>query len=87
MITPGGINSGAVTTTAVCGVSDVTTACSTSVPTICSSAITGYAGSPYPNYPGCTVEVQVQYTYNFIFPLIRTTPITLTSTAEMVIAH
>ena len=87
MITPGGINSGAVTTTAVCGVSDVTSACSTSLPTICSTAVTGYPGSPYPNYPGCTVQVRVQYVFNFVFPLIRTSSITLTSTSEMVIAH
>ena len=86
MITPGGINSGAVTTTAVCGVSD-TSYCTASVPTICSTAVGTPAEGPYHNYPGCTVEVTVSYQYNFIFPLIRTTPITLTSTAEMVIAH
>ena len=87
MITPGGINSGAVATTAVCGVSDVSTACTSSVPTICRAAVGTPAEGPYPNYPGCTVEVQVQYTFNFVFPLIRTSSMTLTSTSEMVIAH
>lgn len=87
MITPGGINSGGVTTTAVCGVSDVTTGCSSSVPTFCTAAVGTPSVGPLPNYPGCTVEVQVQYTFNFVFPLIRTTPLTLSSTAEMVIAH
>lgn len=38
------------------------------------------------NAPGCTVKVQVQYT--FTFPLIFVTkPITLTSTSEMIIVH
>jgi Flp pilus assembly protein TadG len=39
------------------------------------------------NAPGCTVEVQVSYKYTFIFPLIRTTPLTLSSASEMIIAH
>lgn len=39
------------------------------------------------NAPGCTVEVKVNYTYNFIFPLLPTSPLTLSSTSEMVIAH
>jgi Flp pilus assembly protein TadG len=37
--------------------------------------------------PGCTVEVQVSYTFNFLFPLVRSTPLTLSSTSEMVITH
>lgn len=38
------------------------------------------------NAPGCTVEVQVSYT--FTFPLVFVTkPITLTSTSEMIIVH
>ena len=86
MITPGGINSGGVTTTAVCGTSD-TSVCSTSVPTICTSAVGTPAVGPYANYPGCAVEVQVQYTFNFVFPLIRNSAITLTSTSQAVIAH
>jgi Flp pilus assembly protein TadG len=36
---------------------------------------------------GCTVEVQVTYDYSFIFPLIRSTPLPLSSTSQMVIAH
>jgi Flp pilus assembly protein TadG len=39
------------------------------------------------NAPGCTVEVQVSYKYTFIFPLISTTPLNLSSTSEMIIAH
>ncbi|MGA7063812.1 MAG: TadE/TadG family type IV pilus assembly protein [Candidatus Acidiferrales bacterium] len=54
-------------------------------PTICSAAVNGVG--PYPNYPGCTVEVEVSYTFNFIFPLVRTGTLTLSSTSEMVIAH
>jgi Flp pilus assembly protein TadG len=50
-----------------------------------------------PNLPGCTVQVQVAYAYNFIFPLIPsvstiTPPCTqagfcMSSTSEMIIAH
>ena len=39
------------------------------------------------NAPGCTVEVQVQYQFSFIVPLVRTNPITLSSTSEMIITH
>lgn len=39
------------------------------------------------NAPGCTVEVQVSYPFTFIFPLLPTKPITMSSTSEMVIAH
>jgi Flp pilus assembly protein TadG len=39
------------------------------------------------NAPGCTVEVQVTYNFHFIFPLISTSPLPLSSTSEMVIAH
>jgi Flp pilus assembly protein TadG len=53
-------------------------------PQIC----TGGPGIPAkPNAPTCTVEVQVQYTFNLIFPLIPTSPINLSSTSEMIIAH
>jgi hypothetical protein len=54
-------------------------------PLICSQAVGGVG--PYPKYPGCTVEVQVSYKFNFIFPLVRTTPVTLSSSSEMVIVH
>jgi Flp pilus assembly protein TadG len=56
-------------------------------PTICSQPVTGYAASPYPNYPGCTVAITVSYEFNFLYPLVRSTAITLSSTSEMVIAH
>jgi Flp pilus assembly protein TadG len=54
-------------------------------PTICSTAVNG--SGPTPNYPGCTVEVQVSYTFNFLFPLVHISPVTLSSTSEMVIVH
>ncbi|MGC2000769.1 MAG: TadE/TadG family type IV pilus assembly protein [Candidatus Acidiferrales bacterium] len=47
-------------------------------PTICNAT---------KNAPGCTVTVEVSYTFNFIFPLVRTGTLTLSSTSEMVIAH
>jgi Flp pilus assembly protein TadG len=45
--------------------------------------------TPNHNGPSCPVEVQVSYSYNFLFPLIKvkTGPVTLSSTSEMVIAH
>lgn len=39
------------------------------------------------NAPGCTVEVRVSYNFTFIFPLIRTAILPLSSTSEMVISH
>jgi len=39
------------------------------------------------NAPGCTVEVQVSYNFTFLFPLIRSSALTLSSTSQMVIAH
>jgi Flp pilus assembly protein TadG len=86
-ITPQSIDSTKVTVTA-CGVSGGT-ACAASTPDICTKgpAVTGVAGSPIPNYPTCTVQVQVQYTFSYILPLIQTTPLTVSSTSEMVIAH
>lgn len=39
------------------------------------------------NAPGCTVDVQVSYPFTFIFPLLPTNPITMSSSSEMVIAH
>lgn len=47
-------------------------------PTVCGTTI---------NAPGCTVVVQVSYNFSFIFPLIHTGPLTLSSTSEMIIAH
>lgn len=37
--------------------------------------------------PGCTVQVQVSYTFNFLFPLVYNSPLTLSSTSMMVISH
>lgn len=39
------------------------------------------------NAPGCTVEVQVSYSFTFIFPLISMSALPLSSSSEMVIAH
>jgi Flp pilus assembly protein TadG len=39
------------------------------------------------NAPGCTVEVQVNYQFSFLFPLVHISPITISSSSEMVIAH
>ena len=64
-------------TTTVCGVSGGTK-CAASTPTTCVATV---------NLPGCTVEVQVNYTYNFIFPLVHTSPINMSSTSDMVISH
>jgi Flp pilus assembly protein TadG len=39
------------------------------------------------NKPGSSVQVQVQYNFTFIFPLIRTSALPLTSTSETVVIH
>jgi Flp pilus assembly protein TadG len=39
------------------------------------------------NSPGCTVEVTVQYPFNFLAPIVSTTTVEMTSTSAMVIAH
>lgn len=86
----------------VCGVSDTTTTVSnsggicTASPPICSSAVGG-TGPEARGYPGCTVQVQVAYAYNFIFPLIPAfttakAPCTkpgfcMSSTSDLIIAH
>lgn len=36
---------------------------------------------------GCTVQVQVQYVFNFLVPLVRRSSITMSSTSQMIIAH
>jgi hypothetical protein len=63
-------------TVVVCGVPGVN--CAASTPTTCTAT---------PNFPGCTVEVQVKYTYNFILPLVHTNPVNMSSTSDMVISH
>jgi Flp pilus assembly protein TadG len=71
MLTPTGIDSTKTTTT-------VSWPITSGSPGICATT---------QNYPGCTVEVQVSYNFSFLFPLIRTNSITLSSTSQMVIAH
>jgi Flp pilus assembly protein TadG len=39
------------------------------------------------NSPGCTVQVQVSYNFNFLIPFIHNSPITLSSSSQMVISH
>jgi Flp pilus assembly protein TadG len=59
------------------------------------SAVPTWPPGPYdpttcattPNAPGCTVEVQITYSYTFVFPLIRTATLPLSSTSEMIISH
>lgn len=88
-ITPTGIDPNKITistatTPPTCGLSD-TPACAASGPEICTVAVGG--AGPFANYPGCTVQVTVQYSYNFIVPLVHTAPILMSSTSDMVIAH
>jgi Flp pilus assembly protein TadG len=78
-ITPPGIIPSAVTTTA-------TWPTQSNSPTICTTNVAGIGG-PYPNYPGCTVQVQVSYAFNFLAPFVYAASITLSSTSQMVIAH
>lgn len=92
-ITPNGIDPTKITistatTPPTCGLAD-TAACAASTADVCTlgPSASGVAGSPYPNYPGCTVQVTVRYTYNFIVPLVHTAPITMSSTSDMVIVH
>jgi Flp pilus assembly protein TadG len=40
-----------------------------------------------PNYPGCTVQVQVSYPFRFIFPFLPTSAINMSSTSAMVITQ
>jgi Flp pilus assembly protein TadG len=82
-ITPPSINAASLTVTA-CGISGQA-ACAASPP-ICKVAVNGVGPRPA-NYPGCTVQVQVQYAYNFVFPLIQTNPVNLSSSSDLIIAH
>jgi TadE-like protein len=62
-------------------------------PKVCSApdAGKGSGTAAYPNWPGCTVQVNVSYKFSFIFPLLpwctSTTPCNLSSTSQMVIEH
>ena len=81
-ITPQSIDSTYISANmTVCGVAN--TICSPAIstaPAVCNVAATA-------NQPGCPVQVTVNYSYNFIFPLLRTSPISMSSTSDMVIAH
>jgi len=39
------------------------------------------------NNPGCPVEVQVSYQFHFVVPFIRSTPLKISSSSEMIIVH
>jgi Flp pilus assembly protein TadG len=39
------------------------------------------------NAPGCPVEVTVSYQFKFVVPFIRNTPLTLSSSSQMIIVH
>ena len=78
-ITPPGIIPSAVTTTP-------TWPSEPRSPTICTTNVAG-VGGPFPNYPGCTVQVQVSYAFNFLAPFVSAASITLSSSSQMVIAH
>jgi Flp pilus assembly protein TadG len=82
-ITPNGVDPTQLTVT-VCGVSD-TAACAASGPAVCTAAVGALPATP--NYPGCTVSVQVQYPYNFIVPMVHTAVVNMSSTSDMVIVH
>ncbi len=77
---PDGINPSNLTATA-------TWLAPTGAPPICTTAITGYGSTNIPNYPGCSVQVLVRYQFNFLFPVVHSGSITLSSTSEMVIVH
>jgi Flp pilus assembly protein TadG len=75
-LTPPGIDSNKITTTASWPVQ-------ANGPTVCSTT---------KNSPGCTVEVTVSCSFSFIFPLVYKVfssngTITLSSTSEMIIVH
>jgi Flp pilus assembly protein TadG len=72
---PSGIDTSKISFPLICGVSDGGK-CAAS-PASCTTA----------NAPGCTVSVTVSYNYNYIFPLLPSGALTLSSTSEMVIAH
>jgi Flp pilus assembly protein TadG len=98
-ITPPGIDS---TSTGCAGAACLTTSASWPVqsatssdpsPPVCSAAQSGFGNGTqaYPNWPGCTVQVTVNYQFSFMFPLlpwcVSSAPCNLSSTAQMVIEH
>jgi Flp pilus assembly protein TadG len=78
-IAPASIN----TSSTGCGGS----ACLTTTPTWPVTADSPTICGTTANYPGCTVAVQVSYSFNFLLPLVHIPPVTLSSTSETVIAH
>jgi Flp pilus assembly protein TadG len=78
---PAGIN-----TSSGCG-STGNSACLTTTPTWPVQTTSPTSCSTTVNGPGCTVQVQVSYSFNFLFPLVHISPVTLSSTSEMVIVH
>jgi Flp pilus assembly protein TadG len=58
-------------------------------PAVCNKAVDdGLGGTgPHENFPGCTIQVQVQYQFKFLVPIVSKSAVTLTGTSEMVIAH
>ena len=75
-----GINPTLMTVTSTCG----TNPTPPTTPTLAACAATG--GTP--NYvPGNLVQVVVSYQYPFVVPFIRNTTVTMTSTAQVVVAQ
>jgi hypothetical protein len=37
--------------------------------------------------PGCEVQVQVRYNFNFLVPFVHSSSVTMSSTSQMIIAH
>jgi Flp pilus assembly protein TadG len=90
---PAGIVAANVVTSA-CGVSGGS-ACAASTPQVCTAAVGSQPATP--DYPGCTVQVTVSYSFEFIFPLLPSSAtihapctkpgICLSSRSDMVIVH
>ena len=88
---PPGINAGNVTAVA-CGVlngtlGDPKAKAPLPLPPACQDNPPNFCTAATPNVPGCPVKVQVSYNFNFIVPFISSSPLTLSSTSEMVIVH
>lgn len=88
---PVGINAAEITAIARWPLSGAT------LPSLCSTTPTAQGCNCYSttvgsddtdaNSPGCTVEVTVKYQFHFLFPFIHNSPLTLSSSSEMVILH
>lgn len=82
-IVPSGLDSSKVTTTPNWPTPPEPAVCTTDPTTLgCNCYVTATQ-----NAPGCTVEVQVQYAFPFLYPFIHTGTLNLSSTSEMVIVH